>query len=164
MIYSSKKSGGSARGPMMYMGLIMAVSSVVMSIINTLLGSGKEGKETREKNLKRFDTYSKYLLGVKEEIKAKYENNMYALRTMYKSAEDCTTFDVDSGLLWNRNVRHGDFLAYRLGIGDLPFQAPIVVQKEKFTSLFLSKHSKKCTLYAVGFDCSFALAITIKPK
>lgn len=133
MIYSSKKSGGSARGPMMYMGLIMAVSSVVMSIINTLLGSGKEGKETREKNLKRFDTYSKYLLGVKEEIKAKYENNMYALRTMYKSAEDCTTFDVDSGLLWNRNVRHGDFLAYRLGIGDLPFQAPIVVQKEKFT-------------------------------
>ena len=22
------------------------------------------------------------------------------------------------------------------------------------------KHSKKCTLYAVGFDCSFALAIT----
>ena len=25
------------------------------------------------------------------------------------------------------------------------------------------KHSKKCTLYAVGFDCSFALAITIKP-
>ena len=26
------------------------------------------------------------------------------------------------------------------------------------------KHSKKCTLYAVGFDCSFALAITIKPK
>ena len=27
----------------------------------------------------------------------------------------------------------------------------------------ISKHSKKCTLYAVGFDCSFALAITIKP-
>ena len=31
------------------------------------------------------------------------------------------------------------------------------------TSL-VRKHSKKCTLYAVGFDCSFALAITIKPK
>lgn len=30
--------------------------------------------------------------------------------------------------------------------------------------LIISKHSKKCTLYAVGFDCSFALAITIKPK
>ena len=28
----------------------------------------------------------------------------------------------------------------------------------------ICKHSKKCTLYAVGFDCSFALAITIKPK
>lgn len=133
MIYSSKKNGGSSRGPMMYMGLIMALSSVIMTVVNTLLGSGKQGKEIREKNLKRFDTYSKYLLRVTEEIKNKYENNMYALKTMYRSAEECTTFDVDSGLLWNRNARHADFLSYRVGTGDLPFQAPIVVQKESFT-------------------------------
>ncbi|MDO5127329.1 MAG: type VII secretion protein EssC [Eubacteriales bacterium] len=133
MIYSSKKNGGSARGPMMYMGLIMALSSVVMTIINTLLGSGKQGKEVKEKNLKRFDTYSKYLLEKTEEIKTKYSNNMYALNTMYKSAEDCTTYDVDSGLLWNRNARHADFLSFRVGIGNVPFQAPIVVQKQSFS-------------------------------
>lgn len=134
MVYSSKKSGaGSSRGPMMYMGMIMALSSVVMTIVTTILGSGKQEKEAREKNIKRFDTYSKYLLGIKEEIKNKYENNMNALHTMYMSPEDCTTIEVDSGLLWNRNVRHADFLSFRLGIGDVPFQAPIVVQGERFT-------------------------------
>lgn len=133
MIYSSKKNGGASRGPMMYMGLIMALSSVIMSTVNTLLGSGKQDKEAKTKNLKRFDKYSKYLRSITEEIRSKYENNMFALNTMYRSAEDCTNYDVDSGLLWNRNPRHGDFLAYRLGTGDLPFQAPIVVQEEKFT-------------------------------
>ena len=34
----------------------------------------------------------------------------------------------------------------------------------RYNKLLNRKHSKKCTLYAVGFDCSFALAITIKPK
>lgn len=132
MVYSSKKSGGSG-GSFMYMGIIMALSSVIVSIVSTILGSGKQGKEAQIANLKRFDTYSKYLLDITEKIRTKYDNNMMALKTMYKSARECTMFDVDSGLLWNRNARHEDFLGYRLGTGNLRFQAPIIVPKEKFT-------------------------------
>lgn len=132
MVYSSRKTGGNG-SPMMYMGIIMAISSALMSVITTILNMGKQGKEACEANLKRFDTYSKYLMDLTEKIRDKYNNNMTALKTMYKSAEECTMFDEDSGLLWNRNVKHKDYLAYRLGIGDLHFQAPIVVQREKFT-------------------------------
>lgn len=132
MVYSSKKNGSSG-GSFMYMGIIMALSSAVISVVTTIMGAGRQGKDAKIANLKRFDTYSKYLLDTTEKIRAKYNNNMMALRTMYKSAEDCTMFDVDSGLLWNRNLRHEDYLFYRLGIGDLPFQAPIVIPKEKFS-------------------------------
>lgn len=132
MVYSSKRNGSSG-GSFMYMGIIMALSSAIISIITTIMGAGKQGKEVQKANLRRFDTYSKYLLDVTEKIRAKYNNNMVALKTMYKSAEDCTMFDTDSGLLWNRNLKHEDYLFYRLGIGNLQFQAPIIVPKEKFS-------------------------------
>ena len=136
MVYSSKKmsgSGGSGGGAFMYMGIIMALSSAVTSIITTLIGASGQGKEEKKNNLKRFDAYSKYLIDLTEKIRTKYNNNMAALNTMYKSAKECTLYDADSGLLWNRNPRHADFLSFRLGTGNLQFQAPIVIPKEKFS-------------------------------
>ncbi len=132
MVYSSKKNGAGG-GSFMYMGIIMALSSAIMSIVTTILNSGKQGREAEKANIKRFDTYSKYLRDITEDIKDKYNNNMAALRTMYKSAGECMMFDADSGLLWNRNIRHGDYLTYRLGTGNLQFQAPIIVPKDKFS-------------------------------
>lgn len=133
MIYSTKKNGNGNSNPFMYMGIIMAVSSALVSVITTLLNSGKQGKQAEQLILKRFDSYSKYLKEVTEQIRNKYNHNRNALHTMYKSAQECTMYDVESGLLWNRNEHHEDFLSYRLGIGDLPSPVPIIVGKEKFS-------------------------------
>ncbi len=37
------------------------------------------------------------------------------------------------------------------------------LEADLIRSEILRKHPKKYTLYALGFDCSFALAITINP-
>lgn len=132
MVYAAK-SRGTGANPMMFMGIIMALSSATMSVVNTLLNAGKNGKEAEELTLKRFDSYSKYLKETTESIRQRYNHNMNALRTMYKSAKECTMYDADSGLLWNRNQRHDDFLSYRLGVGNLPSPIPIQISTEKFS-------------------------------
>ena len=134
MVYSSKKmsAGAGGQGAFMYMGIIMALSSALVSVITTLIGLSGGGKDAEKENLKRFDAYSKYLINTTDEIRTKYNHNMLAIQTMYKSAEECTRFDAESGLLWNRNIRHGDFLCYRLGTGNIPFQVPIKITDKRF--------------------------------
>lgn len=131
MIYTNKQSGSSS-GAFMYTGIIMSVSSALLGSVWTIVNMRNQKKQERKDELHRFDAYSKYLIEKTDEIREKYNNNTNALHTMYKSAEECMQFDSASGLLWNRNYRHEDYLFYRLGLGNISFQAPIVVGKEKF--------------------------------
>lgn len=131
MIYASKVSGGSA-GIYMYSGLIMSVSSAVIGVIWAILGIYFQKKEEKEEKLHRFEAYSNYLMKRTEMVKEKYENNIRSLNIMYQSAETCAGYDENNLVLWNRNFRHSDFLYYRLGLGDIPFQAQIEIPKEKF--------------------------------
>ncbi len=131
MIYSSKKAGGG--GGFMYTGIIMSLSSALIGIVMTLINRSTQKKQQVKDELHRFDSYSKYLIDVTEKIRQKYNHNMNAMHIMYKSAEECTLYDVESGLLWNRNNRHDDFMFYRLGLGDIPFQAQIGVSKTGFS-------------------------------
>lgn len=132
MIYTNKQSGRGG-GAFMYTGIIMSVSSATLGIIWALVNISNQKKQEKKDTLHRFDAYSKYLIDVTGKIRQKYNSNMDALCTMYRSASDCTLLEVDSGLMWNRNYRHEDYLFYRLGLGDIPFQAPISVSKEKFS-------------------------------
>ena len=52
---------------------------------------------------------------------------------MYPEAQICSKYGADSTELWNRNVRHEDFLYQRLGLGDIPFQVEIEIPREKFS-------------------------------
>jgi S-DNA-T family DNA segregation ATPase FtsK/SpoIIIE len=92
-----------------------------------------EKKKTREEELHRFEAYSEYLIRCSNDIKEKYEKNIKSLNTMYIPSGECCTFDSNSALLWNRNPNHLDFLYYRLGMGDMPFQVKINIPKERFT-------------------------------
>ena len=127
--------GGSSRGGgvAMYSGIVMAMSSAVTGVVWALVSLRNQKKIERERELQRFEAYSRYLQQKSDEVREKYENNIQAMRKMYESAKECTDYVVNTTKLWNRNVRHADFLYPRLGIGNLPFQVPIACQPKKFT-------------------------------
>lgn len=130
-IYSTRVSGG-ASSAFMYTGLVTAVSSALVGTVWSIVNMRQAKKKNREDELKRFEAYSEYLIKCSNDVKAKYENNSRALYELYRDSETCCRYDEKSLELWNRNSRHEDFLAQRLGIGDMPFQVEIEVPKERF--------------------------------
>ncbi|MBQ0028678.1 MAG: type VII secretion protein EssC [Lachnospiraceae bacterium] len=131
-IYSTRVSGSSSSA-FMYTGLITAISSAAIGTTWAITNLLFERKKNREDELHRFEAYSEYLIKCANTIKGKYEKNYNSLTSMYQSAEVCCRSNMDSMTLWNRNVRHKDFLTHRLGLGDMPFQVKITIPKEKFT-------------------------------
>lgn len=131
MMYSSKENGGNT-GLYMYSGLIMTCGSGILGVVWALLSIYYQNKEQKEAKLHRFEAYSNYLMKQTELVKDKYENNIRSLNIMYQSAETCAGYDENSMVLWNRNFRHSDFLFYRMGLGDIPFQADIEIPKDRF--------------------------------
>ncbi|MDD3253291.1 MAG: type VII secretion protein EssC [Lachnospiraceae bacterium] len=131
-IYSSRANGASA-GAFMYTGIITAVGSAVLGVFWALVNIRYEKKTTIEDEKKRFAAYSDYLVKRVEEIKAKYEQSRKNLLEQYPETQTCIRYDQNNPALWSRNRGHEDFLVHRLGLGNLPFQIPIQIPKEKFT-------------------------------
>lgn len=131
-IYSTKVSGSSGSA-FMYTGLVTAVSSAIIGTVWALVNLHVEKKKNREEELHRFEAYGEYLIKCSNQIKEKYEKNTNSLNSMYVSAEECCRYDERNPLLWNRNANHEDYLSYRLGTGDIPFQVQIAIPKERFT-------------------------------
>lgn len=130
--FSSRMNGGQS-GIFMYTGIITAVSSALIGIIWTLVNLRYEKRKNNDEELHRFDAYHQYLVDTANNIKEKYEKNTAYLRKMYLSAEECSGYDKNNQLLWNRNKDHRDFLSHRIGIGDIPFQVTINIPKERFS-------------------------------
>ncbi|MEH2928691.1 type VII secretion protein EssC [Candidatus Ventrimonas sp. KK005] len=131
-MYSSK-SGGASSGAFMLTGMITAMGSAVLGVFWALVNIKYEKKLTSEETAKRFEAYSDYLVKQVNLIKEKYEKTRQILLESYGSASDCVGYDRRNPALWNRNRGHEDFLVHRLGLGNLPFQVPIDVPKERFT-------------------------------
>lgn len=131
-IYSSRMNGASS-GAFMYTGIITAVGSAVLGVFWALINIRYEKKTTVEDEEKRFAAYSDYLVRQVETIKGKYEKSRQSLLEQYPEAHTCIQYNQNNPALWSRNRGHEDFLMHRLGLGNLPFQIPIEVPKEKFT-------------------------------
>lgn len=131
MIASSRMSGDST-GLFMYSGLVMAISSASIGIIWGILNLNYQKKTEAENETHRYEAYSDYLVKKTEEIKEKYIHNQTALNKMYPETETCLSYNENSPMLWNRNPSHEDFLRCRLGQGNMDFQVPIQVPKQRF--------------------------------
>ncbi len=131
MMASSRASGGT-NGLFMYSGLLMALSSAAIGVAWALANLRYQKKTEAENETHRYEAYSNYLLKKTEEIKEKYAHNQGALNRMYPDAQSCLSYDEKSAMLWNRNTSHEDFLRFRLGLGDIDFQVPIEIPKERF--------------------------------
>ncbi len=132
MMYSSSKAGGS-RSLYMYSGLVMAVSSAIVTTVWTLINRRNQKKEEEIEENIRINEYSRYLSGKEEEIRDIYDDSERRLVETYPAAEYCLNFDVSDGRIWGRNNLHEDFLAHRLGLGDKEFQYDIETPKKEFT-------------------------------
>ena len=133
MAILSSRIGGRSSGAYMFTGLITAVSSAVLGVFWALMNLKYSKKELQEEEEQRFNAYGNYLIKIADSLKAKYEQNERALHQMYPSAAERCGYGETSPALWNRNHTHPDFLYYRLGTGDIPFQVDISIPKEKFT-------------------------------
>ena len=132
LMIASSKASGSTGGLFMYSGLVMSVSSAFVGVIWGILNMRYQKKTEEENSTQRYEAYSNYLVKKTEEIKEKYKHNRNALEHMYPDVNTCLNYDEHSVMLWNRNASHEDFLSCRLGLGDIDFQVPIQVPKEKF--------------------------------
>lgn len=132
-IFGSRSSGRS--GIFLYTGIITAVSSALIGIIWTLVNLRYEKRKYDHDELHRFDAYHQYLVEIANTIREKYEKNTASLQKLYISSEECSGYDENSQLLWNRNKDHRDFLSHRIGIGDMPFQVTVNIPKERFSLL-----------------------------
>jgi len=128
---SSSGNGNSA--VMMYTGLITAIGSAVIGAIWAVLNVRYTAKTRKKDENRRFERYSEYLIHMRDEIEKAHHENAKALKELYHTAEECCALNETSPLLWNRNQTQDDFLSVRLGMGEIPFQAPIEIPKEKFT-------------------------------
>ena len=132
-VVGSTMSGGISSG-FMYTGLITAGCSGALGVFWAMKNMNYAEKRRKQEELRRFEAYSQYLLKCTDRIKEKYEHNMRILNVRYPSVLQTIG---DGGRipdeLWSRNISHEDFLYYRLGLGDIPFQASVVVPKERFT-------------------------------
>ncbi len=133
-VWASRQTG-SASGALMYISMVTAVSSALIGAAWAVVNVRNADKARKKNENRRFESYSDYLLRMRDKIQKAYTENSEAMRDRYLPAEQCTVLDQYSPLLWNRNATHEDFLSVRLGCGDLPFQAPIVIPKERFTMM-----------------------------
>ena len=133
MAILSAKSRGANSGVYMFTGLVTAVSSAIIAVIWALLNMRYVQQEEEENEEFRYNAYGQYLIDITEFIKQKYDENRRILFQTYYSGQQCCEFGPQDVRLWNRNERQQDFMTVRLGMGTIPFQAPIRIPKEKFT-------------------------------
>lgn len=134
MAIVSSRMSGAASGSYMYTGLITAACSGIFGVFWAVTNVRYAKKKTRQAETRRFDAYSEYLMKSAETVKEKYMQSIRILQERYPTIDSLLSQkkDVPEGL-WGRNHTHEDFLYYRLGMGDIPFQIEIDVPKEKFT-------------------------------
>lgn len=122
--------GAGSNSAFMYTGIITALLSAAIGAMWAVINLRYSRKQSKKAEAHRFTAYSDYLVRMTETIRNYYEHNTAVLRQTYPPAAQCITQGSDH--LWERNINHADFLRYRLGLGDQPFQVEIKVPSERF--------------------------------
>ena len=133
-IWASRQSGNAA-SLFMYTGIVMALASACIGVLWAVVNMNNQKKRAREYEEKRQSRYREYLAKIWDRLESDREENRRNLNLCYIDAAACCEMNAESERLWNRNSTHSDFMSYRIGIGTIDFQEPIVIPKERFTML-----------------------------
>lgn len=124
--------GASSGGSYMYTGIVTAVLSAGIGTLWALVNANYGRKSRQENEARRFNAYSEYLIRIAADIRREYDENTRLMLETYPSARQCLANGCAGVHLWERNPHHPDFLCYRLGLGDVPFQKKIRVPQDRF--------------------------------
>lgn len=155
-IFASKNGGGAY----MYTGIITAFASAGLGVFWAITNINYTKKVEKEEQDVRYNSYGKYLIDKAEELKHVYEYNYNVLNNSYVSSRDCCTYNESNSALWNRNFNHEDFLFIRLGKGNIPFQAPIIIPKSKF-ELYPDELAQKPKMLLENYKTLFDVPVGI---
>lgn len=122
--------GAQSSSLFMYTGIVTAILSAIIGVTWAVINLRYNRKQSKKAETHRFAAYSDYLVRITENIRKMYEHNSAVMRQTYPPAAQCITSGIEH--LWERNINHTDFLRYRLGLGDQPFQVEIKIPAERF--------------------------------
>lgn len=119
-------------GTMMLSGLVMIGGSSALAVMWGLAGSKHRKKEAAATEKTRLSLYRSYIGEIEAQMR---EYNSQELNRLLATCPDitaCSEFPVSGNTrLWERMPSHRDFMAVRLGRGDVPLPNPIQTQEQK---------------------------------
>ena len=114
--------------------LIMAGSMFVSMLVWPLISRVIDKKRRKKKEAERIKRYEDYLDDKTKEIDSIILNQSTTLEGKYITLDECANIILrKKANLWQRSINQNDFLALRLGIGDMPIYADINYSKQDFT-------------------------------
>ena len=154
-------TSGTARSAFMYTGIVMALTSAGVGVFWAIKNMRYQERMNAESEANRERRYKNYLADIWRDLEVKYADNQRNLNDFYSDAESCCDLNEDSGILWNRNATHPDFMSYRIGMGTVDFQEEIIIPKERLMMIDdeladqprqIREHFKKLTNVPVLLD------------
>ena len=114
--------------------LIMAGSMFLSMLVWPLISRSVDKKRRKKKEEERVKKYESYLTDKMKEIDAIIESQSQTLKDKYITLDECANIILRKRAnLWQRSINQKDFLALRLGMGDMPIFAEFHYPKEGFT-------------------------------
>ena len=114
--------------------IIMAGSMFLSMLIWPIISRIVDKKRIKKKEENRIKKYSEYLKEKEDEIESIIHNQSQTLKDKYTTLDECANIILrKKSNLWQRSISQKDFLALRLGIGNMPIYASFNYSKESFS-------------------------------
>ena len=114
--------------------LVVAGSMFLSMLVWPFISRMLEKRRRKKKEQERITKYTNYLDDKTKEIEGVINKQTQTLRDKYIPLLECQNIILrKKSNLWERSINQSDFLAIRLGIGNIPLFADIKYSKESFT-------------------------------
>ena len=127
-------SNGSASAKSTVTSALMTVAMLISMILFPILNNKYEKRKKKKKEELRQKKYKEYINKKIQQIDDVMIKQKKILFDKYLSAEECAQIILNKdSRLWERRTEDDDFLAIRVGLGDLPIDADIEYPNREFS-------------------------------
>lgn len=115
-------------------GLVMVGTSAALAVVWGFFNRKHRKEQAALKEAQRLATCSSYYAEVEERLRIEKSREEQRLNHNFLSLQQCVEMPRSNAhRLWERLPTHQDFLAARLGLGEVPLPAPIQIPKDKLS-------------------------------
>ncbi len=114
--------------------ILMCITMLGSSLIFPMFMKSYNKKRILKAEKIRLDKYGEYLNSKKTEIEEIFQKQATVLKDNLISLDECINIIRNrKRTIWERELKHDDFLVVRIGIGEVPLQVDFQYGKEKFS-------------------------------